>query len=236
MVELPGIRFRDVHKSFPEGRSRRQVLSGVHLEVSRGERLAVVGRSGSGKSTLLHLIAGLERPDSGQIEVGGTRVDTLSPEESSRFRNQKIGMIFQHFLLIPTLTALENVCLPLELAGRLSRRGLQRAKELLEQLGLGDRGAAFPEELSGGEQQRVAIARALVVEPEVILADEPTGNLDGATAREVLALLERSVAEANCTLLLVTHSQEAALLADRVLRLDGGVLHPVTLETSPIRR
>ncbi len=221
------LELRNVRKSFPEGQGRRFVLDGVELQVSRGERLAVVGRSGSGKSTLLHLIAGLEQPDSGTVELAGSRVDQMDAEASSRCRNRKIGMIFQHFLLIPTLTAFENVLLPLELGGRLNRQGEARAWQLLEELGIASRATAFPEELSGGEQQRVALARALVVEPELILADEPTGNLDAETASEVLELLKRTLELRRSTLILVTHSEEALGLAQRVLRLERGTLRPV---------
>ena len=182
--------------------------------------MAIRGRSGSGKSTVLNLVAGIDRPTSGEIFFGETALGRLSPRERTLLRRDQMGFVFQFFNLIPTLSVLENVLLPAELAGLRGLRG--RALELLERVGLGDRPGAFPDRLSGGEQQRVAIARALVRDPRLVLADEPTGNLDDATGASVLELLDSVTRRAGKTLLLVTHSREVAALADRELTIEGG--------------
>src|SRR5215211_5120057 len=218
------LHFYDLTKSYYEGDVRRIVLQNAHAEFQLGEITAIVGKSGSGKSTLLNLISGIDAPDSGQIWIDGRDLTALSERERTLFRRARIGFIFQFFNLIPTLTVGENVSLPLEL-NRLPRLDAhKKAQQLLEAVGLLERWKTFPEKLSGGEQQRVALARALVHDPLLILADEPTGNLDEETGAQVLSLLARLTREQNGTLLIVTHSVEAALQADRVLRLSHGQL------------
>jgi putative ABC transport system ATP-binding protein len=215
------VRLDRVTKDYSEGRELRQVLKDASLEVAEGEFVAIRGRSGSGKSTVLNLVAGIDQPSSGEIFVGGTALTRLGPRERTLLRRDQIGFVFQFFNLIPTLSVLENVLLPAELAGRDAAR---RAQELLAQVGLADRSSSYPDRLSGGEQQRVAIARALVLDPRLVLADEPTGNLDDATSAAVMGLLDALTRRAGKTLLLATHSREVAALADRVLTIDGGRL------------
>lgn len=220
------LRFENLTKSYVEGGTRRIVLHNAQAEFRAGEMTAILGKSGSGKSTLLNLISGIDAPDSGKIWVEGRDLTALSERERTLFRRARIGFIFQFFNLIPTLTVGENVTLPLELNRVPRDQARQRAQDLLEAVGLADRWQTFPEKLSGGEQQRVALARALVHDPLLILADEPTGNLDEETGAQVLALLARLTRERNRTLLMVTHSTEAASHADRVLRLTHGQLTP----------
>jgi ABC-type lipoprotein export system ATPase subunit len=202
-------------------------LRGVTLEVARGERIALLGKSGSGKSTLLNLMGGLDRPTSGRLRVGGHDVGKLSPRELSQFRSATVGIVFQSFNLILSRSALENVELPMIFAGRPRRERLTLAREALESVGLGARLHHDPTELSGGENQRVAVARALVNRPEIVLADEPTGNLDSATAQDVMALIRDHVDRHGATLILITHDEElAATNTDRVIRLKDGQLLP----------
>lgn len=218
------LRFQDLTKSYYEGDVRRIVLQNAHAEFQRGEITAILGKSGSGKSTLLNLISGIDIPDSGEIWVDGQDLTALSERDRTLFRRAQIGFIFQFFNLIPTLTVGENVSLPLEL-NRIPRpQAYNKAHDLLEAVGLVDRWETFPDKLSGGEQQRVALARALVHDPLLILADEPTGNLDEETGAQVISLLARLTREQDRTLLMVTHSQEAASHADRILRLSHGQL------------
>jgi putative ABC transport system ATP-binding protein len=218
------LRFQDLTKSYYEGDVRRIVLQNAHAEFQRGEITAILGKSGSGKSTLLNLISGIDIPDSGEIWVDGQDLTALSERDRTLFRRAQIGFIFQFFNLIPTLTVGENVSLPLEL-NRIPRpQAYNKAHNLLEAVGLVDRWETFPDKLSGGEQQRVALARALVHDPLLILADEPTGNLDEETGAQVISLLARLTREQDRTLLMVTHSQEAASHADRILRLSHGQL------------
>jgi putative ABC transport system ATP-binding protein len=198
------------------------VLKDAELSVQEGEFVAIRGRSGSGKSTVLNLVAGIDRPTSGEVFFLETALGRLSARERTLLRRDQIGFVFQFFNLIPTLSVLENVLLPAELAGLAGAR--PRAVELLERVGLGDRHGSFPDRLSGGEQQRVAIARALVRDPRLVLADEPTGNLDDATGAAVMELLDSMTRRAGRTLLLVTHSRELATLADRELTIEGGRL------------
>src|SRR5215207_4699701 len=220
------LRFHDLTKSFYEGDVRRVVLQNAHAEFQAGEITAILGKSGSGKSTLLNLISGIDAPDSGEIWVDGQNLTTLSERDRTLFRRARVGFVFQFFNLIPTLTVGENVSLPLEL-NRVPRPNIhKKAQDVLETVGLLDRWKTFPEKLSGGEQQRVALARALVHDPLLILADEPTGNLDEETGAQVMSLLARLTREQNRTLLLVTHSVEAASHADRILRLLHGQLIP----------
>ena len=218
------LRFHDLSKSYYEGDVRRVVLQNAHAEFQSGEISAIVGKSGSGKSTLLNLISGIDEPDGGQIWVDGQELSALSERERTFFRRARIGFVFQFYNLIPTLTVGENVSLPLELNQIPRPVARQRAQEMLDAVDLLDRWDTFPEKLSGGEQQRVTLARALVHDPLLILADEPTGNLDEETGAQVMSLLTRLTREQNRTLLMVTHSAEAASHADRVLRLAHGQL------------
>jgi len=211
-------------KSYQEGNQVRVVLQDASATVKRGEFVAIIGKSGSGKSTLLNLISGIDRIDSGKIYLDGTELTALDERQRTIFRRRSIGFIFQFFNLIPTLTVLENVTLPLELNGASPAEARQRAEPLLEAVGLPDRLKTFPDRLSGGEQQRVAIARALVHDPLLVLADEPTGNLDEDTGWQVLELLDRLTRKSGKNLLMVTHSREAARYADRVLCLRDGRL------------
>ena len=201
------------------------VLSNCDLCVRNGEFVVVVGRSGSGKSTLLNLIGGLEQPTDGTIKVSGNSLTNLNEEELSKLRRQKLGFVFQFFNLIPTLTALENIRLPMALNRINKKETIERALSLLEEFGLSGFDQRFPEELSGGEQQRVAIARALAHKPDIILADEPTGNLDLDTANEVLELLNRTCRQRGTTLIMATHSKEVIGLADRVFSIHGSDLN-----------
>lgn len=220
------LRFHDLTKSYFEGGVRRTVLQNAHAEFQPGEMTAILGKSGSGKSTLLNLISGIDAPDSGQIWVEGRDLTALSERERTLFRRARIGFIFQFFNLIPTLTVGENVTLPLELNHMPRPQARRKAQAMLETVGLADRRETFPEKLSGGEQQRVALARALAHDPLLILADEPTGNLDEETGAQVMDLLARLTREQNRTLLMVTHSAESANYANRVLRLSHGQLLP----------
>jgi ABC-type lipoprotein export system ATPase subunit len=214
---------QDVSKTVGRGAGARRLLGGVELEVAAGELVAVLGRSGSGKSTLLHLLGGLDRPDAGEIAVGGERLAGASERELTRIRLRRIGFVFQSFQLIEELSGLENVLMPTTLPGA-PPGGRARARRLLEQLGVAAVALRRPHELSGGEQQRLAIARALVNEPLLVLADEPTGNLDTSSGADVLELL-RGLASERRAVVIVTHEEEAAAAADRVLQLADGRLH-----------
>jgi predicted ABC-type transport system involved in lysophospholipase L1 biosynthesis ATPase subunit len=219
------VRLSDVMKSYGSAAAPVHALQGVGLEIRRGERVALLGRSGSGKSTLLNLMAGLDRPTSGRVEVAGWDLGRLSADALARYRLTTVGMIFQSYNLIPSRTALANVELPMVFAGRPPRQRRAAARRALEQVGLCRRLTHRPAELSGGEQQRVAIARALVNDPAVLLADEPTGNLDSDTAADVIAVLTERVRDQGVTLLLVTHDEELARrCTDRVLRIKDGRL------------
>jgi len=225
---------RGLAKAHGKGRAARSVLDGATLDVYRGEVVAVVGRSGSGKSTLLHLLGGLEQADAGQIVVAGQRLDRLRERELTRLRGRAIGFVFQFFHLVPELTGAENVELPARLPGA-PRGALPRARALVEQLDLGHVADRLPHELSGGEQQRFAVARALVHDPPLVLADEPTGNLDPEAARTVLGLLRAAAGEGRAVLL-VTHEAAATAIADRVLRMEDGHLAEISLDTAPAER
>ena len=220
----PAVELRRLTKVFREGDSERIVFREVDASIRSGEIAVLVGRSGSGKSTLLNLISGIDLPTSGTIVVDGVDVTALDERGRTLFRRQHIGFIFQFFNLIPVLTVEENVLLPLELTGRDDAAGCARAERLLERVGLADRRASFPDRLSGGEQQRVAVARALVHDPALVLADEPTGNLDADTAAVVLDLLDRIVRELGKTVVMVTHSREVVGVADRVFAVQHGRL------------
>jgi putative ABC transport system ATP-binding protein len=214
------VRFDRVSKDYSEGGELRRVLKDAELTVGEGEFVAIRGRSGSGKTTVLNLVAGIDLPTTGEVVVGGHSLGRLSPRERTLFRRDHVGFVFQFFNLIPTLSVLENVMLPAELAGVDGAR--ERAQELLRLVDLADRRGAFPDRLSGGEQQRVAIARALMRDPRLVLADEPTGNLDEAAGAAVMELALSATRRAGRTLLLATHSRELAGRADRVLTIEGG--------------
>ncbi len=219
-MNAPSIVLDDVHVTLTAGAGPVNILTGVNLRVERGETLAVVGPSGSGKTTMLMLMAGLERASSGLVEVAGTDLNGLGEDALSRFRREHLGIVFQAFHLIPTMTALENAALPLEFAHHPQAR--QRAMEALEQVGLGRRQHHYPAQLSGGEQQRVALARAFAPRPKIILADEPTGNLDEDTGRRVMELLFAMQAEEKTTLVLVTHDRALAARCSRVAVMHSG--------------
>ena len=216
------IDLENVTRTFREANRPRTVLEETSLQVREGEFIVLLGRSGSGKTTLLHLIAGIERADSGRVQVAGLDLTRATDRERTLFRRSKLGIIFQSLNLIPTLTVRENVELRLELNGALDGHGRQRASDLLEKVGLGDRGESSPDVLSGGEQQRVAIAAALAHHPEIVLADEPTGNLDAARGHEVVTLLDHLVRSENLTLIMATHSPEMIGYADRVIAIEEG--------------
>ena len=214
-MELDG-----VHVSLGRGAARVHILKGVSLRVERGQAIGLTGPSGSGKSTLLMVLAGLERAQGGAVRIDGTALGGLNEDALARFRGRRIGIVFQSFHLIPTMTALENVAVPLELAG--DGRAFARAREELDGVGLGERLAHYPAQLSGGEQQRVAFARALAPQPSILVADEPTGNLDDATGRSIIDLMFRVRRDRGATLVLVTHDNDLAALCDRAVRLRSG--------------
>jgi putative ABC transport system ATP-binding protein len=217
------IRLEHVTRRFEEAGVVRTIFEDVSVSFARGEFAVLLGRSGSGKSTLLNLIGGIDEPSAGDVYIDGKNITRMSDEDRTLFRRRHIGFVFQAFNLIPTLTVRENVVLPLELAGReAAARSQARAAELIEQVGLSHRIDAFPDRLSGGEQQRVAIARALINDPLVVLADEPTGNLDADTGARVLDLLDTLTRRAGRNLVMVTHSEEVVGVADRVMRLKDG--------------
>jgi putative ABC transport system ATP-binding protein len=217
---IPAISLSGVNLSLGRGAGRVHILKDIALNIRQGEAVGLVGPSGSGKSTLLMVMAGLERPDAGAVAVDGEDIGRLDEDALARFRGRRIGIVFQSFHLIPTMTALENVATPLELAG--ARDAFRRAAAELETVGLGSRLGHYPAQLSGGEQQRVALARALVAAPAILVADEPTGNLDEATGRQVIDLMFARFSERDMTLVLVTHDASLAARCDRVIRLRSG--------------
>lgn len=217
-VPVPALSVVSVVKSY----GARRVLHGVGFEVAPGERVALTGPSGSGKTTLLNCLGGVDRPDSGEIRLLGRRIDQLDRSGLDQLRRERVGTVFQFFHLLPTLTAAENIELPLQLIGLSASERERRVAALLARVGLAERAAALPSQLSGGEQQRVAIARALSHRPALILADEPTGNLDSANGENVLALLRELTDETNTALVLVTHSEDAAAICHRRVRLRDG--------------
>jgi ABC-type lipoprotein export system ATPase subunit len=223
----PLLSARDLHKTYTLGKRELQVLRGVDVELARGDFLAVRGASGAGKSTLLHLLGGLDSPTAGEVRLGSRRLAELSSRELARVRNCEVGYIFQAYYLLPELDALENVCLPARMARTPAAQAEARGRELLARVGLKERVEHKPYELSGGEQQRVAIARALINEPELILADEPTGNLDSHTGEEIIDLLCSIRAEKQTTLVIATHDEKVAARAPRVMRLVDGVVAPI---------
>ncbi|HYE74490.1 MAG TPA: ABC transporter ATP-binding protein [Blastocatellia bacterium] len=217
------VKLENVSRAYGDGKVVHALLDAT-LSIERGERVAVMGPSGSGKSTLLNLICGLDEPTAGTITIDGVEIAKLNDDERTRLRREKIGMIFQTFNLLPTLTATENVSLPLRLQGMKRREAEQKANAMLIRVGLKDRATHRPDEMSGGERQRIAIARALIFQPPILLADEPTGNLDSKTGQEILSLLDDLHSEFNTTILLVTHNAEAAEHCDRVLLMRDGRL------------
>jgi putative ABC transport system ATP-binding protein len=218
------ISISNVNLSLGTGAARVHILKDISLRVAPGEAIGLIGPSGSGKSTLLMVMAGLERPDSGEVVVNGTPFNALDEDALARFRGRQVGIVFQSFHLIPTMTALENVAVPLELAGIAD--AFERARRELEGVGLGERLSHYPAQLSGGEQQRVALARALAPGPSILVADEPTGNLDESTGQQVIELLFKGHVERGTTLILVTHDQTLAARCSRVVRLRSGRIEP----------
>jgi putative ABC transport system ATP-binding protein len=220
-----------VNLSLGRGAARVHILKNIGLRIGRGEAVGLVGPSGSGKSTLLMVMAGLERPDTGSVEVAGTDLGKLDEDGLARFRGRHVGIVFQSFHLIPTMTAIENVAVPLELAG--ASDAYERAERELSEVGLADRLSHYPAQLSGGEQQRVALARALAPNPAILVADEPTGNLDESTGKQIIELLFAGHEERGTTLILVTHDPALAARCDRVLRLRSGRLDSDTAAVLP---
>lgn len=218
------ISLQGLSREYVEGQRRHHVLDSIDAEIRRGELVAIRGRSGSGKSTLLNLVGGIDAPDAGRVVVAGIDITGLAERERTLFRRKHIGFVYQAFNLVPTLSVADNVRLVLELNGVDGRESQRRIDELLAAVGLADRADSFPDVLSGGEQQRVAIARALCHRPAVMLADEPTGNLDDSTAEGVLELLDTLVRQTGGTMLVATHSARVASFCDRVLELHGGRL------------
>ncbi len=229
---LPLIELRGLTKTYEEGSRSRVILRDATASIGRGELVVLVGRSGSGKSTLLNLLSGIDLPSSGEVAIDGVELSRLSEHERTLFRRDHIGFVFQFFNLIPTLTVEENLLLPLELKGKVSPAQRRQALDLLAEVGLADRAASFPDRLSGGEQQRVAVARAIAHDPLLVLAAEPTGNLDLETGLQVLEILDRLTRQAGKTMVMVTHSREVVGIADRVLRIEEGRLVERTVEES----
>jgi putative ABC transport system ATP-binding protein len=230
--ERPAIALADVNVSLGRGTARVHILKDMALQIGQGEAVALLGPSGSGKSTLLMVMAGLERPQTGTVAVAGTDIGRLDEDALAGFRGRHVGIVFQSFHLIPTMTALENVAVPLELAG--APDAFARASRELAAVGLAERAGHYPAELSGGEQQRVAIARALAPNPAILLADEPTGNLDDATGRGIVDLLFAGHAERGMTLVLVTHDAALAARCGRVVRLRSGRIETATPVAEPV--
>lgn len=207
-------------KKYQLGEHTIHALQGIDLKIEEGELVCIVGTSGSGKSTLLHMLGGLDRPSSGEVLVGGKRIDQMDDEALTIFRRRNIGFVFQQYNLIPVLNSLENIVLPMQLDG--VEVNLEAVKELMDSLGIDNRAKALPSQLSGGQQQRVAIARALAAKPEIILADEPTGNLDSKTSQDVVSLLKMANQVYKQTIVMITHNEDIAQIADRIIRLEDG--------------
>jgi lipoprotein-releasing system ATP-binding protein len=235
-VATPLIEARGLKKVYQSGDRPLTVIDGLDLSVAPGETVAIVGASGTGKSTLLHLLGGIDRPSAGEILFEGRRLDALSATALARYRNAAVGFVFQFHFLMPDFTALENVQMPLLLGGERGGPAARRAAELLADVGLADRGHHRPGELSGGEQQRVAIARAIARAPQLLLADEPTGNLDRSTGEAVFGLLRRLNQERGLTLVVVTHNAELASACGRTLSLEGGRFAPPPAAQPPVSR
>jgi putative ABC transport system ATP-binding protein len=225
----PIVRLNDVHLTLASTAGPVNILRGIDLSIQPGERIGIVGPSGSGKSTLLAVLAGLERVTSGQVSVAGADLNALNEDRLALWRRNRIGIVFQSFHLIPTMTAIENVAVPLELAG--AADAMERARVALAQVGLAKRETHYPAQLSGGEQQRVALARAVAPHPALLLADEPTGNLDGSTGHAIIDLMFGEAARMKSTLILITHDETLAALCDRVVRIEDGRVK--SIETRP---
>jgi putative ABC transport system ATP-binding protein len=232
MTNSPAISLKNVHLTLGEGAGRVHILKGIDLEIDKGTSVGLVGPSGSGKSTLLMVMAGLERADEGSVVVANAELGPLSEDRLARFRGRNVGIIFQSFHLVPNMTALENVAVPLELAGDPS--AFDKAKAELDAVGLGHRLHHYPAQMSGGEQQRVAVARALVVEPEILIADEPTGNLDDTTGTQIVDLMFAAQRERNTTLVLVTHDPNLAVKCDRMIRVRSGEIEEAHAKPSDV--
>ncbi len=221
------ITLKELYRGYKMGQERIMAVNGINLEIEEGEICCLQGPSGSGKSTLLHLMAGLDKPSKGSITIGKTRIDTLTENQLAVFRQRYVGFIFQSYYLIPTLTAIENVTIPLTFCGLPRKKRMQRAKELLEAVGLKDRMKHKPSEMSGGQQQRVSIARAFCNNPKIIFADEPTGNLDTANKFEMMKLMTSLAKENNQTLVVVTHDTEISEFASRVIKIRDGKIEKI---------
>lgn len=225
----PIVRLNDVHLTLASTAGPVNILRGIDLDVMPGERIGIVGPSGSGKSTLLAVLAGLERVTSGKVRVADADLNDLNEDKLALWRRNRVGIVFQSFHLIPTMTALENVAVPLELTG--AADAIDRARAALAQVGLGKRETHYPAQLSGGEQQRVALARAVAPHPALLLADEPTGNLDGSTGHAIIDLMFGEAARLNSTLILITHDETLAALCDRVVRIEDGKVKTIETRT-----
>lgn len=230
------IQVRGLYKIYRLGQEKVRALNGVDFVINRGEFCSIVGTSGSGKSTLLNMLAGLEKPTKGEIVIAGEHMETKKENQLVAFRREHIGFIFQSYNLLPTLNAIENVALPLTFQGVNRKTRTKRASELLDLVGLSTHKKHKPTQMSGGQQQRVGMARALVVQPEIIFADEPTGNLDSVTSEEMMELMRRVVYEQNQTLVMVTHDDHLASYADRIIRIRDGKVIAVTEKTPEERR
>lgn len=220
--QRPVIRVKNLYKVYRVGETKVYALNGVDFEIYKGEFVAIVGTSGSGKSTLLNMLAGLEKPTKGEIEIAGKHIEKLTEKQLVTFRRERVGFIFQAYNLLNTMNAVENVALPLSFRGVPKRERMKIARRFMELVGVGDQAKHMPNQMSGGQQQRVGIARALVVSPQIIFADEPTGNLDSRTTMEVLRLMQKIVREQNQTLVMVTHDNNLASYADRRIRIVDG--------------
>lgn len=233
MTITPALELNGVHLSLGHGAGRTHILKGIDLAIHSGESVGLVGPSGSGKSTLLMVMAGLERPDEGSVKAAGENLGDMSEDALAQFRGQNVGIIFQSFHLVPNMTALENTAVPLELAG--DPNAFARAKEELEAVGLGHRLNHYPTQLSGGEQQRVAVARALVADPKILIADEPTGNLDETTGEQIIQLMFEAQKRKNTTLVLVTHDPSLADRCDRKVRVHSGTIEEAAVPVHEVQ-
>lgn len=227
----PIIQVRNLYKIYCVGETKVRALNGVDFEIYKGEFCAIVGTSGSGKSTLLNMLAGLEKPTKGEIVISGKHIEKLSEKELVAFRREKVGFIFQAYNLLNTMNAVENVALPLSFRGMAKRERIARAQKYLNLVGVGEQARHMPNQMSGGQQQRVGIARALVVNPQIIFADEPTGNLDSRTTMEVMRLMQQIVRKRHQTLVMVTHDNNLASYADRQIRIIDGKIVDITINT-----
>lgn len=234
MTNGPVIALKEVHLTLGEGAGRVHILKGIDLQIEAGASVGLVGPSGSGKSTLLMVMAGLERADTGSVTIAGSELGPLSEDQLAQFRGRNVGIIFQSFHLVPNMTALENVAVPLELGG--DREAFEKARAELDAVGLGHRLHHYPAQLSGGEQQRVAVARALVVEPKILIADEPTGNLDDETGTQIVELMFEAQKTRKTTLVLVTHDPSLAERCDRVIRVRSGEVDEYSQPVAQVAR